>query len=104
MSYKVDTDTPEQAKVRLVVNSYKKGFPDEYRAFVAQTKIARDAAMSEYAQMEGSPHRQLHDIPETMFIQLVKVLSVDEMKWFSTKEANRWFAETFPQFALARVI
>lgn len=98
------TDTTEQAKVRIVVNWYKKGHPAEYKQFVRQTREAREDAINEFAQAQGGEHRQLHDIPETMFTRLVQVLSTEEMTWFSTKEGSHWFARTFPEFSLARVI
>lgn len=105
MSRAIDpSDDAVQAKVRLVVDWYKKGFPDEYKAFVAQTRLARDEAANEFgaADFKHSETRQIHDIPENMFKQLVMVLSPEELKDFTTKSKSIWFAKTFPQFALAR--
>lgn len=94
----------EKRKVRACVAWYKKSHPEEYKMFVAQMKFQRDNAISEFAQVEGSPHRMIHELPETMFDFMVGFLSVEEMKWFSTIESSRWFAKTFPEFSAARTI
>lgn len=99
------SDSNPQAKIRIAVNWYKKGFPGEYKAFVKQMVQARYKAgqadnesgkITEYT-------REIHEMPETLFTQIVKVLDTDEMKWFSTNEANRWFVKAFPEFSAAKI-
>ena len=97
-------DTPEQRKIRSLVAWYKRRHSSDYRQFCKIMQMKRDLNPDQFARLEGSPHRGLHEIPEVMFEQLVIELTPEEMAWFSTNDTNRWFAKEFPEFSLARTI
>lgn len=91
--------------ITAFVNAYKWGFPDEYKAVVAQVKKNRDMNVSATGNMTGKGlsgaggERPIHEISETLFTILHNKFSEEELKWWGTKDAARWFAKTFPEFS-----
>jgi hypothetical protein len=92
------------SKVRQAVRWYKDNHAEEYEQFCAQMKTHRDTSYSDFAEVEGSPHRMLHEIPETMWDYLLESFTIEDVQWFSTKEANHWFLRENPEFSLARTV
>lgn len=92
------------SKVRQAVRWYKDTHAEEYEQFCAQMKTQRDTSVSDFAEVDGTPHRMLHEMPETMWDYLLELFTVEEVQWFSTKDANYWFLKENPEFSLARVL
>lgn len=92
-------------KIRNAVNAYIRAFPDEFedvKTLVAQKKRTLH---TQFGELRGdhAMNRILFEIPETLNNLLIKNLDTNQMIWFKTKEGARWFAKTFPPFALAEV-
>lgn len=94
-----------KAKMKAVVTWYRTAFAQDYEAFVEQNKVRKESIYDEYgsaATAGVATMRHIHEIPENMWKQIVQTLAPEEMAWFTTPKANRWFAEEFPQFAIAK--
>jgi hypothetical protein len=93
-------------KIIDAVDQYKQQFPEEYKAFIAQTIERRKDLRSEFAEAKGkyALKRVLMEMPETLHNIINDKLDVGEVTEFSAKEAVIWFARTYKEFALPEKI
>lgn len=99
-------------KIKIVVQEYKKLFPIEYSIVCDMVKQKRELTMNEFNHIEGTDTemRGLFEIDEVLNNLIVRALDSEELNWFkmgtqtSRNQGGRWFAKTFPQFALAKKI
>lgn len=89
-------------KIIDAVAQYKQQFPEEYKKFVEQTIDRRKDLMNDFAEAKGkyALKRALIEMPETLHNIINDKLDVGEVTEFSAKEAVRWFARTYKEFAL----
>lgn len=96
-------------KVKQIVTDYKELFPGEFAMF--QKQIADFRAQltdKQFGTISGdhAMERAVHEMPDTLFGMITKTLTDEELNQFtgtdsaSQKKAARWFAKTFPEFAL----
>lgn len=94
-------------RIKNLVGGYKALFPEEYETvvnFIAQNRKLQE---NEFASMRKDMtmlERALFELPETLSTMLIKELKPLELEYFKSKDGGRWFAKTFPQFALAQKI
>jgi len=92
-------------KIKRTVSEYKRLFPEEYKAVVAQIAESRKNQKDQYASSSGEHmERALFEIPETLFVALKMNLSDEEMLTYKSIECSRWFAKTYKEFTLAEKI
>jgi len=93
-------------KIALVVNSYEKTFPKEFRLFCNQMARNRAEQRNQVSSLKKSDviERALLDYPETLYDLLLLNLTASEFKFFETKECTRWFAKTFPQYRIPKLL
>lgn len=87
-------------KIKFAVAAYKRRYPDAYRIVCNAINMKRSLNRDEYATIESSDMRGLFEIPEDLHTAFVMALDEEEIVWFKTTEGGRWFARTFPEFAL----
>lgn len=87
-------------KIKLCVVAYKRRYPDAYKIVTDAIQMKRGLNRDQYASIESSEMRGLYEIPEDLHQAFVMALDAEEITWFKTKDGGRWFARTFPQFAL----
>ena len=100
-------DDPK-ASIKQIVADYKQLFPDEYQIVIKGIQATREMTKDDYASFfdeSSSENRALYEISETLHGMFVNALSEEELKWLKSgglnhKEGGRWFARTFPEFAL----
>lgn len=87
-------------KIKLIVEDYKKIFPEEYTAFVKQQVQVREGMINEFASIKGdlAIERRLFDTPATLHEMFSKNLNKEELTWFKSKIGGRWFAKNFIEF------
>lgn len=93
-----------QNRIRNIVGGYKELFPQEYEAtvnFIADNRRLQENEFASLKKEQNMLERALFELPETLDTMLIKELSTDELTWFKSKTGGRWFAKSFPQFALA---
>lgn len=95
-----------QSKITNIVSEYKRLFPDEYKLFVKEMRGKKDVQSNQFSEIKGdmSLERALLEYPETFYTILRIRLTDDDWKYFDTKPGVRWFAKTFPEFAIAQKI
>ena len=93
-------------KITLVVNSYQKTFPEEYKAFSRQMAHKRGAQVNKVSSFKRTEllERELLEYPETLYDLLLLNLNTAEFKFFETKECTRWFAKEFPQYRVSKLL
>ena len=97
-----------QARIKNLVEGYKKLFPEEYKIACEAVIMQRHIQNDEFASVKGehaapSVQRKLYEIPETLYMTLIKELDGDELNYWKSKEGGRWFADTFKQFSLTKI-
>lgn len=94
-----------QARIKNLVEGYKTLFPEEYKAACDGVIMQRQMQHDELGTLKGEHvmERALHEIPEKLYMSLVKELDGDELNYWKSKEGGRWFCKTFPQFSLTKV-
>lgn len=98
--------------IRQIVQGYKLLYPDEYEAVVKMVREKRGLLADEKfgTDKSGGSQRGLFEIPELIHQSIVDLLSDDQLLWFKTgtklepNAGGRWFAKTFPEFALPNQI
>lgn len=96
--------------IKKVVEDYIRIFPDEYATAIKGTEMLRSMTQDEFASIDGWYYgRALYEVPETLHNMLVKMLPEEDLKWLKEggvdrKQGGRWFARTFPEFAIAQKI
>lgn len=95
-----------QEKIKAIVNDYKMYFPAEYEAFKQGQPVKIDKLKNEFASTETDSVIEQHilDYPETLYTMLKMQFVDGEWKQFDEKKMVRWFAKTFPEFAIAQKI
>jgi hypothetical protein len=98
-------------KLKLLVASYRKNYPKDFKAVTEFIAEKRALSPSKFAELEGSTSsRALFECPETLYMDIISQLEPEELFWFKTgvpgdpNQGGRWFAKQFPFFALAREI
>lgn len=96
-----------QNRIRNIVEAYKIGFPVEYKQVCESVINIRQTLKDDMAtvkvELSGvAPQRALFEMPETLFMSLVKTLDDDELTYFKSKEGARWFIKAFPEFSLTK--
>lgn len=94
-----------QNRIKNLVQGYKTLFPEEYKSACEGVIMQRQIQKDEFASLGGNhvAERILHEIPEKLYMSLVKELSAEELDYWKSKEGGRWFADAFPQFSLTKV-
>lgn len=89
-------------KITNVVKTYQEVFNREFQNFLLGQKPKTDAAVTDnkFAELKGSDvvERQLGEIPETLFVLLMKHLSPEEYVWYQSRKGAQWFYNTFKEF------
>lgn len=100
-----------KSKIKKAVKDYARLRPEDYKNVCEVIAEKRKLTKSKFGLLEGSEHmRALFEIPEDLHDMLVQALAVEELQWFKSgvvgdkNQGGRWFATTFPQFAIARDI
>lgn len=97
-------------RIKKVVEDYIKMFPDEYAIAIRGTEALRQMTTDEFASIDGIYYgRALYEIPETLHSMLANNLPEEDIRWLKEggadrKQGGRWFAKTFPVFAIATSI
>lgn len=93
-------------KITIVVNSYEKTFPVEFKTFCREMARKRGAQANNVSSFKKTEliEREILEYPETLYDLLLLNLTTAEFKFFETKECTRWFAKTFPQYRIAKMI
>ena len=102
-----------KSKIKTIVETYKKNFPDDYRAVVGYVKEKRNKQKTEFATTEDTiskTHnsivtRHLLEMPEALAAAIYGTLNSDEYKWFRSAQDSKnigtlWFAREFPEFRI----
>lgn len=93
-----------QNRIKNLVEGYKILFPQEYikacDAIIMQRQIQADEIGT--VKGEHAIERVLHEIPEKLYMSLIKELSADELNYWKSKEGGRWFVKAFPMFSLTK--
>lgn len=97
-----------QNRIKNLVEAYKIAFPEEYENALVGIETNRRLQEDEFAsaQKSGSVQvgRALYEIPQTLSAMILRELEVDELEFLRSINGARWFAKTFPQFAIAEKI
>lgn len=95
-----------EARIKNIVKAYRQEFEEEYHLVAKEVLRKRLVAKDKYASTGGEHvvQRQLLEYPEKLSIAMIKELDEEESTWFATKEGQRWFAKTFPEFRVAEDI
>ena len=89
-----------QARIKNIVEGYKKEFPNEYDVVCKQIAENRRITSDEYASTVGEHNikRKLYEIPEKLSVAMYKTLDEEENQWLITRKGALWFAKAFPEF------
>lgn len=89
-------------KITSIVKTYEEVFKQEFENFIKAQKPKTELATSDnkFAELKGSDviQRQLGEIPETLFVLLMKHLSGEEYAWYQTPKGAAWFYNNFKEF------
>jgi hypothetical protein len=91
-------------RIRNIVFGYKELFPNEYGnvvKFIANNRRLQENEFASMKQEHAVIQRALYELPEKLSTMLFQELSGEELTYFKSKQGGRWFAKTFPQFALS---
>lgn len=79
-------------------------FPEDWKECQLEIDWQRQNLKDDMASIKGTHHikRALFTLPEKLSIMLGKKLNNDEQLQFKEKENARWFAKTFPMFAITK--
>ena len=93
-------------KIEKIVKGYAKAYPDEFEAFKKGVKQKLYIQRDKFASTKNMDFviRGLYEIPETLLGLLKLKLTMDEWKFYESKEGGRWFAKKFKEFAIAEKI
>lgn len=92
-----------QDKITKVVQSYKQFYPDEYAFVTKEIKRKRGNLKNKYGTTGMDViERPMTEVPETLFFLLQKLLTEQELQYYSSKTGTRWFQETFSDFSSSR--
>lgn len=95
-----------KAKIRKCVEDYIRDNAEEWTVFKAMMEQNRAALADEtFGEAQGTSVRALFEMPVTLHESIVTSLDEEELSWFKAggsdrKQGGRWFAKTFPVFAL----
>jgi hypothetical protein len=92
--------------IRDAVDLYKFEHKEEYRLVKEAIRMRRSLLKDpKYGQiLDGADGRALSEYPDTLHAMIVAALSDEGLTWWKSKEGGRWFAQTYPEFALAENI
>jgi len=95
-----------QKKIESVVTAYKQFYPDDYLAVVKIVREKRENLKNKFGAIKEADfiERPLTEYPETLFFLFNKVLSEEEMKYFSSLKGHSWFATKFPEFRVTHKV
>lgn len=101
-----------QIKIRDIVKDYVKLFPDEYKLVCEYLKEKRTHNKDKFASFKGKDirktdgvvERALYEIPETLDNLFMMKLSMEDKKYYKTKECARWFANNFIEFKSGELV
>lgn len=95
-----------QNKIKTLVEDYQRIFPTEYEQFRKAHRVKVDLQRTKFADVKGSSaiEQLLVEKPETLQGILRLQLSDEEWAALDSKAGLRWFAKTFPQYAVAEAI
>lgn len=102
----MDTDLIRK-RISNLVAGYKELFPEEYEMTVKFIEDNRRLQANEFSALKNEHailERALYEIPEKLSTMIFQELSEEELNYFKSKQGGRWFAKSFPQFALATKI
>lgn len=92
-------------RIKQIVSAYKRAYPEEYKGVCEMVAVKRTMTWDEFASLEGLKEtRALFEISETLQTMFIQDLNEEETKQFTTIQGSRWFAKTFPEFALPQKI
>ena len=89
-----------KAKIKLLVKDYMSVFTEEFNEFRGAAKEKISLQNTKFGEVKGGGlvERVLHEIPETLYVIIMKHRDESEFKWYQSKEGARWFAKNFKQF------
>jgi len=100
-------DSVDKAEVKRIISAAIKLFhrehPGEAAAFyeyVRQRKAGLHNDMGAVIDGDHAIERALFEMPVGVYDVLMKNMTPEQLVWFATKEASRWFATTFPKYSL----
>lgn len=100
-----------QEKIKTAVQEYKRLFASEYQDFLNSNQIRIGNQKNKWASTESDSalERHLYDLPEKLHHAIYKLLSVEELDWFTSRgdyakkmAGTRWFMETYPEFKVTK--
>lgn len=85
----------------VLVKEYERLFPDEYTMFAIGTRAKRRQG-AQTGSLKGMDfiERVVCEWPETLDAIFKQKLTKEDEEWLYTKEGTRWFARTFPEYAV----
>lgn len=91
-------------KITALVTKWEIDNPTEFGLFLESRKKKTDNLSNKFGEMKGSTfiERILFEMPESLDIELINALSVDDMKWFRSKEGSLWFNKSFKQYNVSQ--
>lgn len=102
-----------KTKIDACVSEYINIFPAEYKQFGDWSEQVRKDKKDKYAKMgtgEGLIERKLGEIPEQLYIAIIKILDPEEKDWFLAQgkflkdfKGPYWFYKKYPVFAITVV-
>lgn len=99
-----------KTKVDTAVAEYIRLFPAEYRKFADWSAEVRKQQKDKFAKVgkaTGVIERKLGEIPEQLYVTIIKLLTSEEREWFLAQGAYvkdfkgpYWFYKKYPVFAI----
>jgi hypothetical protein len=95
-----------KAKIEKLVRDWIYMIPEEYVKVKEFMNAYRSNLINEdTAEIKADyVRREIHKIPEELFMKIYQTLDADEMKEFDSIKGARWFAKKFKVFATPKLI
>ncbi|MCK9370775.1 hypothetical protein M0R04_12770 [Candidatus Dojkabacteria bacterium] len=95
-----------KAKIEKLVRDWIYTFPEEYDKFKVFMSAYKSNLLNEdTAEIKADyVRREIHKLPEELFMNIYQTLDADEMKEFDSIQGARWFAKKFKVFATPKLI
>jgi hypothetical protein len=91
-------------KITRIVKDYESLFSSEFEQFRVSHKIKVDLQKDDKSELGETVEQLLVERPEQLFNMLKGMSTEKEWEYLTSKDGLRWFARTFPQYAIARII
>lgn len=95
-----------QKKIAQITDQYKELSSWEYQTVVEEIRKNRNNQANAYGSLKGDHvmERAIKEVPETLYVLMTLKLSPEELKYWNSKEGNRWFVRLFPEFSLVEKV